>query len=88
LVVCYILLFGWCVLRENYVGYSVLKERMGLLQKIDDQRDAHEQIAVLNAQTKCAESTGENRTLQHQNRDQQNTINRCQEDALKLLAGC
>jgi hypothetical protein len=85
LVVCYTGLFAWCIFAVNYQDHVVLASRAAYLQQAFDEKDAHEKIAVLLAKSKCAEVLGENKTLGQQNRDQQNSINNCQTEAIKML---
>jgi hypothetical protein len=86
LVVCYTGLFVWCIFSTNYRDHSVLASRAAFLRQAYDSNSEHEKYAVLVAESKCAEVLGENRTLGQQNRDQQNTINNCQNKAIALLA--
>lgn len=83
--ICYTVLFGWCALVTNYQDHLGLSSKVVVLQQAYDTNSEHTKYAVLEAQSKCAEMVGENTTLGKQNRDQQNTINNCQTQALKLL---
>ena len=83
--ICYTLLFAWCALTTNYSDHATLASKVSVLQAAYNSNTADKNYAVLEAQSGCAETIGENKTLGKQNRDQQNTINNCQTQALKLL---
>src|SRR5579863_4663554 len=83
--VCYTLLFTWCALSINYKDHAEMATKIEMLQKANDAAESHEQYAVLEARSKCAEISGQNTVLGQQNRDQQNTINKCQTQALALI---
>jgi hypothetical protein len=81
------------------VGKAVYNDHQQLVQRSHDQRHAiytdastlQKSITDFNKQladcgTQKATLTGTNGALTNQNRDQQNTINNCQDQALKLLA--
>jgi hypothetical protein len=86
LVACYTLLWVYCAFSLDYSDHSTLSSEVQTLQKANDKSAEHERYAILEARNKCAETVGENRTLGQQNRDQQNTINNCQMQALRLLS--
>lgn len=86
LVVTYIALFAWSVVRTVYQDHIDLTAKIGR-----DASDAKGRYGELNdkyqqLQIDCARTQGENGALTNQNRDQQNSINNCQTQALKLLA--
>jgi hypothetical protein len=83
----------WCV------GKAVYEDHQGLVKRSSSQRAKMAVDAVILQRTKdeCSVQTtdlkvqgakllGANGQLQGQNRDQQNTINNCQSEAIKLLA--
>ena len=84
--VCYLLLFAWCAIYQNYFSISSLQVRADTLQSSVDAAGTDKRIAVLSAQNECAQILGKNEILTNQNRDQQNTINNCQTQALRLIA--
>ena len=84
--ICYTLLFLWCGLRLNYYDHLELETANARLKSDNGSATSHENIAVLRAQSECSKTLGANETLTRQNRDQQNTINNCQNQALTLIA--
>jgi hypothetical protein len=82
---CYLALFAWCAVAANYGEYSRLSIANTSLTGVVDTAEARQRYAVLEAQNECAKTLGKNETLGEQNRDQQNTINNCQTQAIKLL---
>lgn len=85
LVACYMSLFAYCALNTVYQDHFALSQKASYLRDKVDSDTSHEQLAVLKAQNECAQALGENEVLGQQNRDQQNTIDHCQEEALRLL---
>lgn len=92
----YTLLFAWVVARTIYQDHTDLVFRATKLndsfvtQKTADAKMLQSTKDSLNAsltdlKVQCGIKEGMNLTLQKQNRDQQNTINHCQEDAINLL---
>ncbi|MGA3373002.1 MAG: hypothetical protein ABSC48_14695 [Terracidiphilus sp.] len=73
------------------IGRAVYQDHVGLIEKARSQRvSAEDQKKLLEAQVvdlrvECAGFDALSKALQNQNRDQQNTINNCQNQALKLL---
>jgi|SRR5882724_10959342 len=72
---------------QYFIGHtksleSIINQNAGASGKT--QRNLEGQIADWRAN--CSKFEGANGALSAQNRDQQNTINRCQQDAIKLLA--
>ena len=95
-VVGYILVFTWRVLMTAYQDHVGLANRIGVLHKKVDADASHEQMAVSSVRTDlgdqlsglrqtCAKTEGANGVLTKQTADQQNTINNCQSQAIKLL---
>jgi hypothetical protein len=88
----YLLLFMWAVARSIYADHQYLADKARTFHSIVDinaknyqenlgkQKDEFSQFQI-----ECAKKDGVAETLQTQNRDQQNTINNCQTEALKLL---
>ncbi len=83
--VCYSVLFGWSILSTSYQDHATLASTNRDLRTSVDSAASHERNSVLSAENKCAETNGENKILGQQNRDQQNTINNCQTQAIHLL---
>ncbi len=85
LIVCYSALFEWSIIATNYRDHADVTSKNRTLQTALDSATFHEQKAVLLAENECAETVGEKKALAAQNREQQNTINNCQTEAIKLL---
>jgi hypothetical protein len=97
LVGAYVILFAWVVARTIYQDHSALVDRSRtldraifaqkesgaiLLQATKDSLNA----SLNDLKVQCGIKEGMNRTLEQQNRDQQNSINHCQQDAISILA--
>jgi hypothetical protein len=85
LLAFYAVLFIWAISRAAYQDDRHASDQVALLTeqlKLDQNRW---QASYNDLQIQCAIKEGMNRTLGDQNRDQQNTINNCQNQALKLL---
>ena len=95
--VCALVIYGpillWSIGRAMYVDHgglvqwsreqrTVISADAGLLQNVSDAY----KVQIGQLQTQCAKLQGNNESLGAQNRDQQNTINNCQTEAIKLLA--
>jgi hypothetical protein len=89
-------LFVWCLIKTAYTDHVGLVSRVGALRRIVD-TDAQNKLNAVAAvrqdiglqlsglQQSCAEMKGANGVLTKQTIDQQETINNCQTQALKLL---
>lgn len=82
----YVLLFGWAVVRTIYQDHESLAAKAQDLRHQLSANAATNQSQISVLETRCARDEGITDTLSKQNRDQQNTINSCQNQALKLLA--
>jgi hypothetical protein len=85
LFICYAGLLAWSMVRTNYTDARTLSIENQSLHNAKERSSSDKELAVLRAQNQCAKTEGENESLGRQNRDQQNTINNCQTEAIRLL---
>jgi hypothetical protein len=89
-------LFLWCIVTTTYEDHMGLAAKGQVLHQALATSDQHEKDAVQVVRTdldsklstlreNCAKTEGANGALSKQTADQQDTINHCQQDALKLL---
>jgi hypothetical protein len=88
----YVALFAWAIVRTVYQDHVYFVQKTASLQKEarqdavsarQRQEDLQNQFQAL--QVQCARTEGANQQLQGQNRDQQNSINGCLTQAIKLV---
>jgi hypothetical protein len=83
---CYSILFVCCAISQNYGTVSFAIGKAESLQRLVDTADARQSFAVLKAQSECSRIIGQNDSLSNQNRNQQNLIAGCQQQAIHMLA--